>query len=100
MSKTIKTLSLIFLAILISGCVSTKSIMESWINKDIDEVVKNWGAPTSRMKNSNKGEAYTWITTQSNQNGIQQCKQSFTTDGYGIIKYYSYQNCPRLMRTF
>ncbi len=74
--------------------------MKSWMGKNIDDVVREWGAPTSTASNRSGGVTYIWIKIRSTEYGIRQCSQSFTTDRAGTIEHYSYSNCPPIVKNF
>lgn len=83
--------SLIF--VILAGCTTMGSVMKSWVNSNIDDVTASWGAPESRIARSDGGYTYTWTTFNSNQYGINQCRQTFVTDSTGTITSWSYSGC-------
>jgi len=85
------------ISLVLFGCTTTKSVMKSWVGHPIDDVVAAWGAPDSRMARTDGGAVYTWITVSGNQYGVQQCRQSFTTNAESVVTGWSYNNCPRLV---
>ena len=94
----IRTLALLFATLVIAGCTSMDTVMQSWVGNHIDDVTASWGAPESRIPRSDGGYTYTWTTLSSNQYGVHQCRQSFVTDPEGIIFRWSYSGCPRFVR--
>lgn len=91
----------VFLSLaLVAGCASMDAIMSSWKGRSIDDLTTAWGVPQSRLNRTDGGATYTWTTFSSNQNGVQQCRQTFVTNPSGIIVTWSYAGCAKFVRTW
>jgi hypothetical protein len=93
--RTGKSIILMLLVLIVAGCVSTKSVMESWMGSHIDDAVASWGAPESRISRSDGGYTYTWETLSASQYSVSECKQTLTTNERGIIVSWAYRGCPK-----
>lgn len=91
--------TIFFAFALLSGCVSTKSVMASWVGSSIDDVTAAWGAPESKMVRADGGATYTWTTIGSNQYGVVQCRQTLVTDSQGKVVNWSFAGCPRFLKS-
>jgi starvation-inducible outer membrane lipoprotein len=96
----VKKLLIVMFSLFLMACTTMDSAMNSWMGRNIDDVVRVWGSPASVTQNRSGGATYTWITLSSNQYGVRQCSQSFSTNNLGTIEFYSYANCPRVVRNF
>ena len=83
----------------LAGCASMETVMDSWTGKSIDDVTAMWGAPESVISRNDGGATYTWKTFRTNNYGIHECRQSFVTNSNGSIVSWSYNNCPRFVKT-
>jgi hypothetical protein len=81
-----------------SSCVTTQSVMQSWVGKPASELISNWGSPDSVSRLDDGRTVYTWVTISGDQSGVHQCRQSYTASAEGIIERWSFNNCPRLQR--
>ncbi len=79
---------------LIFGCVSTQSVMESWQQHHIDELVSAWGAPNSQSEISNGQIVYSWVSNWGSAYLMNTCRQSFTVSPRGTIMIWCYSGCP------
>ena len=96
--KLLSRFLIIGISVVAFGCASMGTVMKSWVGHPIDDVVSAWGAPDSRMGRADGGAVYTWVTVSSNQYGVQQCRQSFTTNAQSVVTGWSYNGCPRWVR--
>lgn len=80
--------------VILSGCVSMDSRMQSWVGDSFDNLSASWGAPNSIISRKDGGATYTWETISSNKYGIQECRQTFITNPEGKILSWSYYGCP------
>ena len=92
-SNRIRCLLAVVASALVLACATMNTVMKSWVGEPIDNLVSSWGAPDSRIARSDGGAVYTWVTVSGDQYGVQQCRQSFTTDSLDIIVGYSFNNC-------
>jgi hypothetical protein len=92
-------LFLVIFFFLVTGCTTTSSVMNSWVGRNINDVVQSWGPPTNQFSGGGT-TTYSWTNFWSNQYQINQCVQSFTVNSSGTITNFSYNNCPRLQRMF
>jgi hypothetical protein len=83
----------LFLVTFISGCAFTNNLMAKWIGHPIEDVVYKWGAPTSRIYNSNGTETFTWGFDTSTKEIKSVCRKSFTVNSYQKIIGYSTFGC-------
>ena len=88
-------MTILFAAVLMMGCVTAKSVMESSVGRPIDYVTASWGAPDSSIKRADGGAVYTWLTIYSDQGNIRQCRASFVTDSSGKINEWSLSGCSK-----
>ena len=88
MKRTIVILLLLF----VSGCTTTKKVMESWMGKRESEVVSQWGAPAAAIDTRDGQRILTW-ETRWGAYGQNVCRKSFTIDSAGVIHRWSYQGC-------
>ena len=85
---------LVLLALALSGCTTTESVMDSWVGSHIDDITAVWGAPSNQISRSDGGHTYSWETTSGNQYGTSTCTQTFVTNAEGYIRTWSYIGCP------
>ena len=83
----------ILLALVISGCVTTKTVMESWMEHEVSELVSSWGAPHSALNTRDGKRVLTW-ESHWGKYGRKTCRKSFTVNRYGKIISWSYRDCP------
>jgi hypothetical protein len=86
-------MTILFATALMVGCATTKSVMDSLVDRSIDDLTAGWGAPDSSIKRSDGGAAYTWITIYSDQGNIGQCRKTLVTDSSGKIVTWSQSGC-------
>ena len=79
-----KKLLVPLLVIIISGCVNTSEVLNSWIGASEDQLVSTWGVPTSTYKLNNgfKLIEYKRLTGIYGQN---HCTRTFTINTSGIV---------------
>ena len=79
-----KKLLIPVLAILISACVNTSEVLNTWIGKSEDLLVSSWGIPTStyKLNNGSKLIEYKRLTGITGQN---HCTRTFTVNANGIV---------------
>ncbi len=94
-----KKIVILIYSLLLIGCTSMSSSMESGVGKHIDVIVSSWGPPTNQFKSGNM-TTYSWTNVWSNQYQVNQCVRSFTVNSSGIVTGYSFNNCPRFVRLF
>lgn len=94
-----KKLLLILIVTFIVGCTTTGSVMDSWVGKNISDVVQSWGSPNNQFS-SNGVTTYTWTSVWNNQYTVNTCLKSFNVNSSGTVLSYSYNNCPRFSRLF
>ena len=82
------------------GCTTPGTVMKSWVGHDESGLMAAWGAPDSTVNMANGSKVCTWKRIWNNQNGVYQGRQSFVIGSDGIIKSWSYDNMPRLQRTW
>ena len=76
----------------ISGCTTTKSVMESWVGARESDLVSKWGAPTSAIDTRDGMRILTWESYWG-EYGRNVCRKSFTIDESGKIIRWSYRGC-------
>jgi len=86
--------------IILTGCTTLTTVMESWRGHNIDDVSASWGAPSSVIQRRDGGATYTWTELSSNRYGVHQCRKNFVTDRSGTIVSYSYNGCRWLQRAW
>jgi hypothetical protein len=79
--------------LLISGCATHKSEMESWLGHQESELVSTWGAPNKALDTRDGKRILTWEFPWQLGQIYGTCRKSFTVDEAGIIKAYSYGGC-------
>jgi hypothetical protein len=85
-------------SLFIAGCITTASVMQSWVGQHESKLVSKWGAPDSVVTLQDGSKVYTWIRIRGDASGVHQGRQSFTVDANGKITYWSYENMPRFQR--
>lgn len=90
----------ILAAVFLVGCTTPSAVMKSWVGEDEAKLLASWGAPDSVMNLDDGRKIYTWKRIWSNQNGVYQGRQTFTVDADGTVTSWSYENMPRLQRTW
>ncbi|WP_257254685.1 MULTISPECIES: hypothetical protein [unclassified Endozoicomonas] len=68
--------------------------MESWQSHHIEEVVGNWGAPSSTLQLKGGKKVYSWVSNWGSAYLMSTCRQSFTTSSKGIVYKWRYTGCP------
>jgi hypothetical protein len=91
-------LSLVLVAGLALACVSSSSVMQSWVGKSSSELITAWGAPDKTAALDGGASAMTWVTVSGNQYGVATCRRTFVADVQGVVRRWSYSGCPRLQR--
>jgi len=94
-----KILGVLLVVAFLGACTTMDSVMQSQVGRSVDGLIAQWGAPQSKHVNAAGGTTYTWITTKSNGYEVSQCRQSFTADKGGIIRSYSFSNCPKFVKS-
>ncbi|AMO58764.1 hypothetical protein [Endozoicomonas montiporae] len=69
--------------------------MDSWRGHHIEEVVANWGAPSSSLKLTDGRSIYSWVSNWGSAYLLNTCRQSFTTDRNNIIQNWRFTGCPQ-----
>jgi hypothetical protein len=87
-----RNLTALLIAVVLSGCTTTESAMNSWKGHDESELVSSWGAPTASIDTRNGYRVLTWEDYWG-QYGRNVCRKSFTVNGAGIITTWSYSGC-------
>lgn len=91
--KNIRYLLLIIVFVVcISGCATTRSVMQSWMGYQESDVVSKWGAPTAAIDTRDGKRILTWESYWG-QYGQNVCRKSFTVDESGEIIRWSYSGC-------
>lgn len=91
MKARIIVLALIFV---VSGCMTTSKIMESWIGSSEESLLASWGSPDLSTNLDNGQKVYTWKRIWSNSYGTHQGRQTFTISPSGTVTKWSYENMP------
>ena len=78
--------------ILLCGCATTKSVMESWVSHRESELVSSWGAPHGAIDTRDGKRILTW-ESRWGQYGENICSKSFTIDESGVVRQWSYSGC-------
>ena len=60
-----KLLAIVSTLAVIAGCVSATEIMESYVGKDVREVVIDYGPPANAMDMDDGRRAFQWVMTSS-----------------------------------
>lgn len=87
--------TLIIITLIISGCMNTSTIMRSWQGKHIEELISNWGAPSSHVKLESGKTVYSWVSNWGSAYMMNTCRQSFTTSDDGTIQGWRFSGCPQ-----
>ena len=69
--------------------------MKSWQGRHIEELITNWGAPTSQSKLEDGRVVYSWISNWGSAYMMNTCRQSFTTNIEGVIQIWRFAGCPQ-----
>lgn len=81
------------ITLLMSGCSTLSTRLNSWIDKPIDSYVSANGAPDNTYTNTDGSTLYTFITKQSVvDDSIRSCKVMLLVRN-GVIVSYRYQYC-------
>lgn len=90
-----KIVVILMIGLALAGCVSTSDLMKSWVGKPESRLLEKWGAPDSSTR-SNGRHIMTWKNTYTNRYGgnASTCRATFIADKNGVIKKWSYSNCP------
>jgi len=83
-------LALVFLA---SACTTTSTVMKSWVGDSESKLLASWGAPDRTATLPDGGRVDTWVSTWSNNYGLQTCRKTFTVNSEGIVTQWSYSDC-------
>lgn len=81
--------------LILSGCVNTSTIMRSWQGRHIEDLIMNWGAPSSHVKLESGRTVYSWISNWGSAYMMNTCRQSFTADKSGFILNWRFSGCPQ-----
>lgn len=99
-AKSRRTIFLAFVLVagLALACVTSSSVMQSWVGKSSSELIAVWGAPDNTARLENGSSAMTWINVFGNQQGVGTCRRTFVADASGVVSRWSYTGCPRFQR--
>ena len=76
--------------LVVCGCATLDSTLKSTIGQPIDGAIIANGAPTQSFDLPSGGKAYTWVQHR----GPIECWITLATDPQGVVRSYSYRNCP------
>lgn len=79
--------------LLLNGCATTSSKMESWIGHRESDLVSKWGAPNLMLDTRDGKRIITWEERQYLGQITSLCRRSFTVNESGIIEAYSISGC-------
>jgi hypothetical protein len=74
--------------------VQSNSTMPSWMDRTEGELVSLWGTPNKTSSTPDGKRILTW-ETKAGDYGQLTCIRTFTVNQKGIIKGWSYENCPQ-----
>lgn len=69
----------------LAGCASNRSVAESWMGSDIDDVAAKWGSPLQTMVHEDGRYTYMYVRPTPVGGEVAKCLWSFTTDPTGSI---------------
>jgi hypothetical protein len=95
-SKARSIAALIAIAVLASSCVTTSTVMRSWVGKSETELLTEWGAPYASQKLNDGRTVHTWRTIWGKRENFRTCLQTFTISAGGEVEKWSYKGCARL----
>jgi len=78
---------------LVSCGPTLKEAMDSWLNHSESDLVSSWGAPNKVLDTRDGKRILTWESRWGDY-GKNICKKTFTVDEKGIVRQWSYNNCP------
>lgn len=91
---------LLLCLLLVTGCVHRMSTyLDSWVGRNVDEVITQWGAPRREAALSDGGRVLTWervLVNEANESSL--CVRSFTVGTDNRITKWSATGCPALTR--
>jgi len=87
----VRRLILVLSCLVAAGCYGRR--MSAWVGHPYGELVRTWGAPTTRHQAPGGGSILTWESYEIGPTGSQTCRQSFTTDRYGTVVRWALQDC-------
>lgn len=77
---------------------SLSKMMSSWVGQSESRLLQVWGAPDRQAELSDGGRVLSWVTVSTSGGRVVTCRQSFTVDDKGIVRSWSYNNCPKRVR--
>lgn len=80
------------LAIILSGCTTSKVAMDAWLGHREAELVSRWGVPHYSMYTLDGQHVLTWQTNWG-QSGQHICRRTFTADSYGTVVSWGNSGC-------
>jgi len=98
--KYAHNIAILLVIIIMTGCSTRESYMESWVGTHVDDLTVSWGSPDSRMSRQDGGATYTWTSFSSNEYGVHECRETFVTDKLGVVVSWSYNGCSAFVRTW
>jgi hypothetical protein len=84
--------------VFLASCVSTSSVMSSWVGKPESELLSSWGSPDSSRRLDDGRVVHTWTTMWNDQYSVHTCRQTFTVSSTGTVERWSHNGCSRWQR--
>ena len=86
---------LVAIAVSAIACVSTTSLMNSWIGKSESELLSSWGAPDTSRKMDDGRVIHTWKSLWGKRNNVRTCRKTFTISTAGKVEGAAYNGCAK-----
>jgi len=96
--NTIGGVALVALAVSLAACVSTSTVMKSWVGKPESDLLSTWGSPDSSRRLDDGRVVHTWTTMWNDQYKVHTCRKTFTIATDGTVERWSFSDCPRWQR--
>lgn len=85
-------LLIVYVALVLSGCVANSPTTEPWVGHNITEVETLFGSPTFHADAGDGQRLIGWEFINPRY-GTKVCRRSFIVDNAGVITRWSYRGC-------
>ena len=79
------------LCLLTVGCYERR--MNAWVGHSYGELIRAWGAPTTRHRRPGGGSLLTWEDAELDADSMRTCRRTFGVDRAGRIVQWAIDNC-------